>query len=127
MLRKYATGHVTAREFYLQPVTVIFGKIQEGKEFFRPGKTLRVAIRAGEDGNKYQALYFFFQGTVHIVRFVEPVMGVYVKVDGNIFLENAFKFILQGLDEIRDPAVATRSREIVLLAVRDEDVVLVAG
>src|SRR5262245_17392387 len=87
-----------------------------------PGKTLRIAVGLGKNGNEDQALQFVLQAHADVVCFKESVVGILVEVNGNILLEGGLQLPFKVIDESGYPAVVF----VVFLAVGNEDVVSVA-
>ena len=67
--------------------------------------------------------YLSFQDLVHAVGFQQAVVGVGVKVDGDILFEGGFELGLQCLYKLRNPLISL----IVFVAIGYKNVVFVTG
>lgn len=88
-----------------------------------PGKTFKVAISLRNDGDEDETFQLAFQAFGYVVGFKQAIVGVGVKVDGDIFFESGSKFLAQVFDKFAHPTIIF----IILMAVGDKDVVFKAG
>src|SRR6267142_1391768 len=88
-----------------------------------PGEALRIAIRLGNDRNKDQTFEFALQALVYGMGFEQPIVWIFIEVDGDIFFERGIEFGLERTDKLRDPMITF----VVLLAVGDKNVILKAA
>ena len=52
-----------------------------------PCKGFRIAIGAGNDRDKNEAVEFFFQGFIDIVGLEQTIMGVDIEINADLLLE----------------------------------------
>src|SRR5260221_12975126 len=90
----------------------------ERKEFIFPVKTYWITISLRNDGNEDKALQFSFKNFIYIMGLQKSVMGILIKVNGDVFFEGSFEFCLQGIDKFRYPMIAF----IILLAVTNKNI-----
>ena len=89
-------------------------------------KAVGIAVGARKHGYEHQALDLFLQGTIDIMRLVQSVVGVGIKIDGDGFFNSPFQFVFQRVDQPRYPAFFAVKGQVVFLTETDKDVVLVS-
>ena len=89
--RQHATGRIAAAHFGLQSKLVFGGVLDERKQLVLPGEGLRIAVGLRYDGDEYQAPQLFAEGVIYFVMLKQSVVGIFIKVDGNVFFEGCFE------------------------------------